>query len=114
MCIIINFKGILEISIINISKNHEKYIKDRTINIFEGDGKFGLNDYSPYDCIHIGASTTFDVVELLMKQLNIGGVLFAPVELNQINQFIYVFEKKSENQIEKTQLMQVVSFISLT
>jgi protein-L-isoaspartate O-methyltransferase len=49
-----------------------------------------------------------------MKQLNIGGVLFAPVELNQINQFIYVFEKKSENHIEKTQLMQVVSFISLT
>ncbi len=42
-------------SIKNISKSHLNLIENKQVIIVEGDGRNGYKDYSPYDCIHVGA-----------------------------------------------------------
>lgn len=39
----------------NINKNFGDFLKNGKVVIVEGDGRFGLDGYKPYDCIHVGA-----------------------------------------------------------
>ena len=39
----------------NINKHHEDFLKSGKVVIVEGDGRFGLDSFKPYDCIHVGA-----------------------------------------------------------
>lgn len=39
----------------NINKKFGAYLKSGKVVILEGDGRLGLPDFKPYDCIHVGA-----------------------------------------------------------
>ena len=46
---------LVEFSKQNINKNNADYLKSGKVVIIEGDGRFGLEEFKPYDCIHVGA-----------------------------------------------------------
>jgi protein-L-isoaspartate(D-aspartate) O-methyltransferase len=65
-------------SLSNISKNHSAYLDSGKVVIKEGDGRIGLPDYAPYDCIHVGAAAD-EMPQELLNQLAPGGRMVIPV-----------------------------------
>jgi protein-L-isoaspartate(D-aspartate) O-methyltransferase len=53
----------------NVCKSHEKLIKDKKIILLENDGRLGVTEYAPYDCIHVGAGIIILIFKLLRKFL---------------------------------------------
>ena len=43
-------------SLVNIKKSNEGYLQKGKINMIHGDGKNGLKQFAPFDCIHVGAA----------------------------------------------------------
>jgi protein-L-isoaspartate(D-aspartate) O-methyltransferase len=41
----------------NISKSHSELLKNKIVQIVEGDGREGYAEFAPYNCIHVGAGT---------------------------------------------------------
>ena len=81
-------------------KNIEKYkhfFDGDVIHIFEGDGKKGWQKNAPYDAIHIGASTTFAIAKQIAKQLTIGGILMAPVQISANKKKIVIIKRYTSN-----------------
>ncbi len=83
-------------------------MQDQSIRIFESDGREGLKEKAPFDIIHVGAATSPETVKILLQQLDVGGIMFVPVEENFYSQYIYIYKKKSDGVIEETKLMEVV------
>ena len=50
-----HIKELAELSIKNISKSHKDLLDGEKIKIIEGDGRLGAEEYSPYNCINVGA-----------------------------------------------------------
>jgi protein-L-isoaspartate(D-aspartate) O-methyltransferase len=48
-----------ELGIKNISKSHLKLLEDKIINLVEGDGRLGIKDKAPFNCIHVGAGKIY-------------------------------------------------------
>ena len=44
-------------SVENVSKNHKNLIDESKLVLKEGDGRNGCEEYSPFDCIHVGAAS---------------------------------------------------------
>jgi len=51
-----HIKKLTDMSIKNISKKHSEKLDDGKIILSTGNGHDGLEEYAPFDCIHIGAS----------------------------------------------------------
>jgi len=45
----------MNLIIIILFRSHLDYLKNGKIVIVEGDGRLGLPEYGPYNCIHVGA-----------------------------------------------------------
>src|SRR6201985_1774660 len=71
-------------------------------NFFVGDGSIGIAKHAPYDKIIVtaGAPTVPDV---LLKQLNVGGIMVIPVG-DENSQKMVTILKTSENTFEKHEL----------
>jgi protein-L-isoaspartate(D-aspartate) O-methyltransferase len=65
-------------SVVNLGKHHQSFLDARKIKMVVGDGRHGYAPEAPYDCIHVGAAFAIAPDEIL-SQLNIGGVLVAPI-----------------------------------
>ncbi len=76
--------------------------------MIESDGRQGFKERAPFDIIHVGAATSPETVKILLQQLDVGGIMFVPVEENFNNQNICIYQKKSDEIIEETKLMEVV------
>lgn len=50
-----HIKQLADKSIENISRSHAELISSGRIVIIEADGRKGLPEHAPYDCIHVGA-----------------------------------------------------------
>ena len=48
-----------ELGIKNISKSHLKLLEDKIINLVEGDGRSGIKEKAPFNCIHVGAGKIY-------------------------------------------------------
>jgi len=57
-------KDLVDQSIENIRKTDAELLEKKKIVLLVGDGRKGLPEYAPYDCIHIGAGTLFLVYSL--------------------------------------------------
>ena len=101
-------------SIVNIQKNHAELIDNKVVEIFEGDGRKGLEEYGPYDCIHVGAAIYIGqgVVEKLVDQLAVGGRLVAPVGTEQGQLFI-TYDRQKDGSVVKEEHLGVV-YVPLT
>jgi protein-L-isoaspartate(D-aspartate) O-methyltransferase len=94
----------------NVSKSNKKLLEDGKIILKEGDGREGVTDYAPYNCIHVGAASE-KVPKALVDQLKPGGRLMIPV--GKYNQFIYLIDKDAEGKITKEAVL-TVRFVPLT
>jgi len=102
---------IVELSLENINKNHNDYITDGRVNIFEVDGRKGLSAYAPYDVIHVGAATE-EIPKELIEQLAKGGRLLLPVG-KPGHQDMTIVDKDMEGKISKRTTLGV-TYIPLT
>jgi protein-L-isoaspartate(D-aspartate) O-methyltransferase len=94
----------------NISKMHQDLIKQGKIILKEGDGRKGMEEYSPFDCIHVGAACE-KVPKPLIDQLKPGGRMMIPV--GKYNQFIYLIDKDEKGNITSDVVLSV-RFVPLT
>jgi len=60
---------------------YKNFIDLDIIKIYRADGKEGCRKHTPYNAIHVGATTTIDVAKELAKQLTIDGILMAPINI---------------------------------
>ncbi|SEN92441.1 protein-L-isoaspartate(D-aspartate) O-methyltransferase [Mucilaginibacter gossypiicola] len=68
-------------------------------HFFLGDGSIGISEYAPYDKIIVTAGAP-TVPEVLLKQLNIGGILVIPVGDEDTQKMVTIL-KVGENDYEK-------------
>jgi protein-L-isoaspartate(D-aspartate) O-methyltransferase len=101
-----NKQTIIDYAINNISNYNKLLLSDNRINIFFGNGWKGLKKYQYYDIIHVGACAT-EIPYKLIKQLNIGGRMFIPLEINNI-QKAYLITRTSEKKFKKKYLLDVM------
>lgn len=75
-----------------------------------GDGRKGLPEHAPFDCIHVGAASPHEPREL-MNQLKVGGRLIVPV--GTYKQEMLQIDRVSETQWKNSTLMGV-QYVPLT
>jgi len=97
-------------SIDNIRKHHSDRLDKGIIQILAKDGRHGLPEYAPFDCIHIGAAAAHTPTELL-QQLKIGGRLVAPI--GTYDQHLVMIDRTGEDTFQETKLMGV-RYVPLT
>ena len=99
----------------NISKNHKNLLDSKRIELILGDGRKGLKERAPFNCIHVGAAAERPPNELL-EQLAVGGRLVIPLgtkDENQSNQFIYFIDKLSNGTFNYNKGLSV-RYVNLT
>ena len=50
-----HIKGLINIAIDNVKKSNAELLSEGKIKFLLRDGRKGLPEYAPYDCIHVGA-----------------------------------------------------------
>jgi protein-L-isoaspartate(D-aspartate) O-methyltransferase len=72
--------------------NKYRYISNKRVRMFTGDGYTGLAEYAPFDRILVSAAAR-SVPELLLPQLKVGGRLVMPVGSVDSEQKIVLIER---------------------
>ncbi|KAG5668417.1 hypothetical protein PVAND_016357 [Polypedilum vanderplanki] len=98
---------LVETSIGNITADNPKLIESGLIKIFEGDGRKGIQEFGPFDVIHVGAAIPEVIIELLML-LNLNGRMLCPVGDTEGVQQMIQCDKNSAGEITKNVLTNVV------
>ena len=101
-----HIKKLYDLSIKNISKHHENLLKEKKVVMENCDGRLGYKTYAPYKAIHVGAAIP-QVPEELIAQLDYNGRMFIPVGERNENQWICLFDKDSEGNVQETKVMPV-------
>jgi protein-L-isoaspartate(D-aspartate) O-methyltransferase len=99
----------------NISIHHKNLLDTKRIELFLGDGRKGLKERAPFNCIHVGAAAERPPQELL-DQLAVGGRLVIPLgtkDENHCNQFIYFIDKLPNGTFNYVQGLSV-RYVNLT
>lgn len=108
-----HIKELAELSIDNISKNHQELFKSKQLQIIQGDGRKGYEKEGPYDCIHVGAAAQPDVPKVLCEQLKPGGILVIPVEVKEGDQIFRKYIKSKDGKISVEDIVGV-RYVPLT
>ena len=99
----------------NISRHHKNLLDNKTIELHLGDGRKGLKERAPFNCIHVGAAAEKAPQELL-DQLAVGGRLVIPLgtkDENHCNQFIFFIDKLSDGTFNYSKGLSV-RYVNLT
>ena len=99
----------------NISRHHKNLLDNKTIELYLGDGRKGLKERAPFNCIHVGAAAEKAPQELL-DQLAVGGRLVIPLgtkDENHCNQFIFFIDKLPDGTFNYSQGLSV-RYVNLT
>ncbi|KAI9292079.1 protein-L-isoaspartate O-methyltransferase [Neoconidiobolus thromboides FSU 785] len=91
-------------------QNLNNWNKEHNVEIIQGDGRVGLPDKGPYDCIHVGAASK-DLPQSLIEQLKAPGKMFIPVGQNY--QSIFEIIKDKNGNITQNEIM-AVRYVPLT
>nr|BAN67559.1 protein L-isoaspartyl methyltransferase [Polypedilum vanderplanki] len=94
-------------SIENILTDNSELIMSGLIKIFHGDGKKEIEQYEPFDIIHVGAALSEIPTDLLMH-LNLNGRLICPVGDKDGEQQMMQFDKNSAGEVSKKVLTKVI------
>ncbi len=106
-----HMKELCELGEKNISKHHKDLLDNKKIELYLGDGRKGLINKAPYDCIHVGAASNVFPLELF-KQLKVGGRLLIPIG-SAGDQYIHFIDKLSENEYKDSKGWSV-TYVPLT
>lgn len=94
-----HIQALVQLARMNTEKNHDKLINDHRVFFICEDGRKGFLPGSPYDVIHVGASSP-DVPQDLIDQTRIGGVIIIPVGGIHEEQLMKIYKKKSDGSLE--------------
>jgi protein-L-isoaspartate(D-aspartate) O-methyltransferase len=83
----------------NTEKNHSKLLDNYRVYFICEDGRKGFLPGSPYDIIHVGASSP-DVPQALIDQTKVGGVIIIPVGGIHQEQLMKIYKKKTDGSLE--------------
>ncbi|OMJ24914.1 Protein-L-isoaspartate(D-aspartate) O-methyltransferase [Smittium culicis] len=103
-------KQLVDLSISNISASNREWLDTGLIKMVTGDGRKGCIEYGPYDCIHVGAASPTEPIELI-NQLKNNGRMFIPIGAD--SQQIYVYTKDNEGRVSKDAVLGVI-YVPLT
>ncbi|PSM53023.1 L-isoaspartate protein carboxylmethyltransferase, type II [Campylobacter blaseri] len=81
----------------NEAREHFKKLNITNVHVRYDDGNNGWKNYAPYERILLSAATK-QVDQRLFSQLEIGGILVAPIEQNKTQQIVK-FKKESNDKI---------------
>ncbi|MEK7579952.1 MAG: protein-L-isoaspartate O-methyltransferase [Patescibacteria group bacterium] len=79
----------------NLAESNLKKYDFKNVELFVGDGKAGLKDFSPFDRI-ISSASAIEIPESWKRQLAIGGRIVVPVQENLV-----VLDKASKNRFKE-------------
>jgi len=101
-------------SIANLKKNNQtkEWLSTGLITVKEADGRYGLPDSGPYDCIHVGAAAP-QIPKELIEQLANNGKLILPVGPNGGDQVLIMITKDNSGKLQQEVLMGV-RYVPLT
>ncbi|KAG5668416.1 hypothetical protein PVAND_016356 [Polypedilum vanderplanki] len=98
---------LIETSIGNITADNPKLIESGLIKIMEGDGTKDIQEYGPFDVIHVGAAIPEIPTDFLML-LNLNGRMLCPVGDTEGVQQMIQCDRDSAGEITKKVLTNVV------
>jgi protein-L-isoaspartate(D-aspartate) O-methyltransferase len=109
-----------QISLTLLKENERSKAKDIAVKendpghivLINGDGRQGVAELGPYNCIHVGAALSFEH-KVLLEQLAAGGRMMAPVYSSTGGQEIVIFDKDSNGKVTQERVCEV-RFIPLT
>lgn len=97
----------------NIRQDCGHLLDSGRVKIFQADGRAGLEEFAPFDVIHVGASAD-GLPERLVEQLKEGGRMVLPVQrANQCSQVFEQLDKLPGGKIERVALLDV-HYVPLT
>ena len=79
----------------NMEKEDKDLLDNGIVSVKVSDGWKGLEDVSPFDCIHVGAAAA-EFPRPLFEQLKVGGVLIIPVGPEDGAQNLYRVERLND------------------
>lgn len=88
-------------SLKNLQETLPELLKNKLIEIHEGDGRAGYLPNAPYDVIHVGAAAA-EIPPALIEQLNFGGRLVIPVGDRNTGQDLMVIDKNADGSLTKS------------
>lgn len=97
-------------SLANEAKAHFENLGISNVNVKFDDGNSGWKNYAPYERILLSAATK-DIDERLFEQLEVGGILVAPIQKNSA-QNIVKFKKLSDGKISE-EILESCEFVPL-
>eukprot|EP00242_Pyramimonas_sp_CCMP2087_P009013 CAMPEP_0198202958 /NCGR_PEP_ID=MMETSP1445-20131203/6185_1 /TAXON_ID=36898 /ORGANISM="Pyramimonas sp., Strain CCMP2087" /LENGTH=228 /DNA_ID=CAMNT_0043874129 /DNA_START=406 /DNA_END=1092 /DNA_ORIENTATION=+ len=92
--------------IANIEKSADtkQMLTEGRVVFVTGDGRLGLEEFAPFDAIHVGAASP-EMPDMLKRQLKVGGRLVVPVGRGE--QWIMQIDRTGENTWTEEPLMGV-------
>ena len=84
-----HIKELAEKAAKNVTKNFQTELESGKIQVIHGDGRQGLPEEGPYDCIHVGAASQ-KIPGRLVEQLKIGGIMVIPIGQEEETQELHV------------------------
>jgi len=97
-------EALTDLSKANLKKRHQRFIDSGRIIIRTGDGWQGVEEYAPYDCIHVGAAAESLPLELV-EQLKPGGRMIIPI--GTYSQVFCQIDKDKDGNFTKKELFGV-------
>lgn len=96
----------------NLNNDDPALLSSGKVKIIQGDGRLGVEEFAPYDAIHVGAAAPV-LPEKLLEQLSAGGRMIIPVGPAGETQYLEQYDKDANGAIKKSSLMPVV-YVPLT
>ena len=119
-------KELVDKSVENIMKSDPDLLKEKKIEFFVRDGRKGLPEHAPYDCIHVGAGNIYitiasdNIPKALIEQLANNGVMVNSIIFLQMiplqseyHQDLCIITKDSKGELKKESKFPVM-FVPLT
>lgn len=109
-----HIQPLIDISRTNTEKHHADLLKAGRIHFICEDGRHGFAPGSPYDVVHVGASSE-NVPQDLIDQTRVGGIIIIPVGAITDYQLMKIYKKMADGSlVDISKSSWTVRYVPLT